>query len=49
MLKKAGYAIVASAVATAVMMGNVLGVSTTTPGGFNNQNSQYNPDVPGAQ
>ena len=49
MLKKAGYAIAAGAIATAVMMGNVLAVSTTTPGGFNNQNPTYNPDVPGAQ
>ncbi len=49
MLKKARYAIVASAVAGIVMVGNVLAVSTTAPGGFNTQNSQYNPDVPGAQ
>lgn len=49
MLKKTGYAIVASAVSSVVLMGNVLAVSTTTPGGFNNQNSTYNPDVPGAQ
>lgn len=48
MLKKAGYAIVASAVASAVMIGNVF-AGTTTPGGFGQQNSQYNPDVPGAQ
>lgn len=49
MLKKAGYSIVASAVAVTVMMGSVLAVSTTTPGGFGSQNSTYNPDVPGAQ
>lgn len=49
MLKKATYAIVASAVAATVMIGDVLAVSTTTPGGFGQQNSQYNPDVPGAQ
>ncbi len=49
MLKKTGYAIVASAVSSVVLIGNVLAVSTTTPGGFNNQNSTYNPDVPGAQ
>lgn len=48
MLKKTGYAIVASAVASVVLVGNVLAVSTTTPGGFSNQNSTYNPDVPGA-
>ena len=48
MLKKTGYAIVASAVASVVLVGNVLAVSTSTPGGFGNQNSTYNPDVPGA-
>lgn len=48
MLKKTGYAIVASAVSSVVLVGNVLAVSTSTPGGFNNQNSTYNPDVPGA-
>ena len=48
MLKKAGYAIVAGIAGMMVMAGSAFAVSTT-PGGFNNQNPTYNPDVPGAQ